>query len=199
MAYIEFALTLPFLMLFTAGVIDMTRMLLLHQKVDKAVFTMGDLVTQQQTQDRACAPIPGWSDTVIRDTLRPFVYNPANFRLRVSSVLGTGPVGDAAGDPLRNRLEWRWPDLGQVNYTSVLANNANFPLDLQRNERVIMTEMFYRFQPLLPFWSGLTAGEFRKVSFMAPRATVGGSTQNAQFWGTGPWVPGGTLSMCGPA
>ena len=198
-AYIEFALALPFLILFVAGIVDLTRMLLLHQKVDKAAFTMNDLITQLQTQTGVCNLIDGWSTNVIPAILQPFQFDAQDYQLRVTSVLGTGNPGDPNGNPVLNRLEWTWINgsRGQQNYNSVVPNDTDFPLALQRNERVIRVEIFYKFRPFLPFYSMTSDAPFRKASFMVPRATVGGVSQN--YWlhlGPPTYVTGGALSNC---
>ena len=48
-ALIEFALLLPILLLFFFGMFELTRLMLFHQKLDKMVNTVTDLVAQNRT------------------------------------------------------------------------------------------------------------------------------------------------------
>lgn len=178
-AYIEFALALPFLLLLFAGSIDVTRMVLLHQKVDKAVFTVGDLATQLNAESGVCSIVAGWENTVVRDMIRPFDYSPANFTFVMSSVLGTHPNGSPNG-AIRDRIEWRYnagnPSIIGDTYTGPYNQQANLPAsisNLATDERVIVTEMRYMFQPLLPVLSKLTPKEFVKASYFRSRVTTG--------------------------
>lgn len=177
-AYIEFALSLPFLILLFAGSVDVTRMVLLHQKLDKAVFTVGDLATQLDAEQNVCNIIRRWENTVVRDVLRPFRYEGnAGYQFVVSSVIGARGAGNSG--PVRDRIEWRYPrgaNSAIGNYSSPYAQQATLPptiRGLRQNERIIVTEMRYRFNPLLPLLSTMKRENFRKVSYFRSRISTG--------------------------
>lgn len=177
LAYMEFALTLPFLLLLFAGSVDVTRMVLLHQKIDKAVFTVGDLATQLRADSGVCAIVAQWEDTVVRDIMLPFDFTGGSYNFVMSSVLGTPPNWDLTG-PRRDMIEWRYGNgpsqIGafSVPYSQVATLPATIA-GLNSDERVIVTEMTYKFTPLLPVFSNLTEQDFRKVSYFRSRISTG--------------------------
>ena len=181
-AYLEFALAVPFLLMLFAGSVDVTRMVLLHQKVDKAVFTVGDLATQLQAQTGVCAIVGQWEETVVRDMLQPFQYDRSNYRFLVSSVVGRHPNGNPNG-PVRDRIEWRYnPQNGGISvigaYSAPYAQTATMPPQisgLRTDERVIVTEMRYRFTPLIPQLSNLVPHDFHKASYFRSRVSTPGA------------------------
>lgn len=178
-AYIEFALSLPFLLLLFAGSIDVTRLVLLHQKVDKAVFTVGDLATQLDAESGVCAIVAQWETDVVRDMVRPFDWSAGDFSFVMSSVLGAQRNGAPPGAPVEDLIEWRYnvhvtSAIGP--YSSPYTNVANLPesiAGLATNERVIVTEMGYRFVPIFPVLSSLSDTNFRKVSYFRSRISTG--------------------------
>lgn len=181
-AYLEFALALPFLLALFAGSVDVTRMVLLHQKVDKSVFTVGDLATQLQAQTGVCAILEQWEETVVRDMLQPFRYDRGNYKFIVSSVIGRHPNGNPNG-AVRDRIEWRHnPENGGLsvigNYSAPYAQIATLPPQIQglrTDERVIVTEMRYQFTPLIPQFSNLVPHDFHKVSYFRSRVSTPGA------------------------
>ncbi|MCH2547348.1 MAG: pilus assembly protein [Alphaproteobacteria bacterium] len=176
-AYIEFAVCLPFLLLLFAGSVDLTRLILLHQKVEKAVFTVGDLATQLQVEDGVCAIVAGWEDTVVKDILLPFKYSPGEYSFVMSSVLGTSSGG--GGGAVRDMIEWRYNPGGQSEigaYSNPYQQRATLPptiRGLDQDERVIVTEMNYTFTPIFPVMSTITSQDFRKVSYFRSRVSTG--------------------------
>ena len=48
LAYLEFAITLPFLLALFLGAVEVTRYIIILEKVEKVSVTMSDLVAQQQ-------------------------------------------------------------------------------------------------------------------------------------------------------
>jgi len=177
-AYLEFALALPFMLLLFGGSIDLTRMVLLHQKVDKAVFSVGDLITQLES-NRVCNDIRRLEIQVVRDMIKPFDWDRGQFRFTVTSVIG---ARRNPGGPLRDLMEWRY-NVGQGNsfsrignYSSPYQNTANLPNSiggLGQDERVIVTEMQYLYEPLLPALSSITRQTFNKQSYFRSRLSTG--------------------------
>jgi hypothetical protein len=174
---LEFALALPFMLLLFAGTVDVTRMVLLHQKIDKAVFTVGDLATQLNADSGVCATISQWENTVVRDIMLPFQFTGANYTFIVSAVLGTSAGWDPNGGA-RDMIEWRYGGGTSAigSFSAPYAQMATLPptiSGLDRNERIIVTEMTYQFTPLLPVLSNLSQQNFKKVSYFRSRVTTG--------------------------
>lgn len=177
-AYLEFALCLPFLLLLFAGSVDVTRMVLLHQKVDRAVFTVGDLATQLQAETGVCNTVKKWETAVVRDILSPFSYNNKNYEFVMSSVIGARPSWDTS--KVYDLIEWRY-NVKNTSAIGIFSNPykqvATLPPSirgLDMDERVIVTEMTYVFNPILPVLSGITDQTFRKVSYFRSRISTGG-------------------------
>lgn len=177
-AYLEFALALPFMLLLFGGSIDLTRMVLLHQKVDKAVFSVGDLITQMESE-RVCNDIRKLETNIVRDMVKPFSWNRGQFQFTVTSVIG---ARRSSGSPVQDLMEWRY-NVGQGNsmstigkFSSPYSQVASMPASirgLSQDERVIVTEMSYIYQPILPVISSIQRQTFKKRSFFRSRISTG--------------------------
>lgn len=177
-AYIEFALCAPILLLLLGGAIDVTRMVLLHQKVEKAVFTVGDLVTRLQTETDVCTNIKNLETSVVRDMIKPFNWEEESFQFVMTSVIGARQGGDP-GNAVEDLMEWRYNQkvtslIGP--FSGAYVSPATLPKTLKgldTNERLIVTEMVYTFRPILPLLSGLETGSFHKISYLPVRFVSG--------------------------
>lgn len=187
-AYLEFALALPFLLLLFAGSIDVTRMVLLHQKVDKAVFTVGDLATQIRRETGVCNTIRNWEYTVVRDMVKPFSWERGNFQFILSSVIGASQNNNCNNSlsGVRDLIEWRYNAnaSGSVigNYSRPYCQRATMPpriSGLGQSERVIVTEMSYNFYPLLDNIYSFRTTRFRKASYFRSRLVDRSTSKNS--------------------
>ncbi len=159
-AFVEFALTLPFLMLLFMGVVEMSRYLLINLKLDKASHTISDVVAQAATLST------GDMDQLmlaINDLVSPYAFG-SNGRIAISSVSPSG------GTP---RVRWQYCGGGSLNENSKIGDAggvAALPssLSLAPKEDVIAAEIFYRFEPLA-FASVLPGRDVYKVSWYRPR------------------------------
>lgn len=198
-AYIEFALVLPILLLLLGGVIDITRLVLIHSKVDKAVFTVGDLVTQI-SQEAAkndpnihCKVIKQLQDNVITAIMRPFaaqVGTYGNYDFAVTSVLGTYKAGNPNG-PTKNMIEWRYDRGTQMTDSKVYGGSVTGRYKqeanklpgsfgtLRKGERLIATEMKYHFRPIVPVLSFLSEYDIHKISYYRGRVSTGQEGRNS--------------------
>lgn len=180
-AFIEFAFTVPFLIIFFIGSVDVTQMILIHQKLDKAAATVGDLTTQLTQESDVCSVIQGWQTDVVKDILKPFTFE-GPYTIVVSSVLGTTPLGDPNPNNIQPMIEWRFHKLKPSvigPFTAPYVNRANLPpsiADIKAGERIIVTEMKYKYKPFILNF-GITGHEFTTVSYMRARM-VGGSAKN---------------------
>lgn len=199
-AYLEFALAFPFMLLLFVGSIDVTRMVMLHQKMDKAVFTVGDLATQLYAEDGVCDTVDNWERTVVRDMLKPFSYADGNYGFIMTSVIGDRN-GNGRVVPYR---EWRYRYqatgasslLGADNpIPAASGNSKGLPVSLHNpgtrrigvDERIIVTEMLYTFEPimLMSHLFKMKTTRYHKASYFQSRI-IDGRTQRGQ----------GNLSSC---
>lgn len=176
-AYLEFALAIPMLLILFGGTVDVGRLILIHQKMEKAVFTVGDLVTQVEG-DNPCPTISTLDGTVVRDIMYPL--NTVNYRMAVSAVIGAR----RGGGPVQNLIEWRYntafPNSAIGSYSTPYQNVANMPAPLGTlavNERVIVTEMRTDYSPLIPQLSFLSPRTIHKVAYHRSRLTSPGDAR----------------------
>lgn len=156
----EFALVLPILLLFSAGTIEYSRLILLTQKLQSGSFLLADLaardrtLSEEQVQNLFLA---------IDNVLQPFPFA-ARGRAIVTSV-----GANAAGQPVVN---WQRQGEGVVAFASTLGAEgavAELPesLELAPGETVVAAEVFYAFEPL--FGVGLAPRTLRRVAYYRPR------------------------------
>lgn len=175
-AYLEFAITLPVLLLLFGNAIDMTRLILLHQKIDKSVFTIGDLVTQMDTAN-PCPRIQQLEQTVAKSIMRPFEFNSQIYSMSVTAVIGAAPPSNP--NVTRNMIEWRY-NIGFNStvgaYSQPYRQQASLPASLgtlDTTERLIVSEMRYRYDPMIPALSLMDSQDIYKVSYMRGRVSSG--------------------------
>ena len=156
----EFALILPMLVLFSAGTIEYSRLILLTQKLQGGAFILADLTARDRTlSEGQLANIFLAIDNIIQ----PFDFD-ADGRAIVSSV-GV----NAANKPVVN---WQRLGSGELTAASEVGTQgalATLPDDLgiAAGETIIAAEVFYSFTPL--FGIGLAPRIIHKVSYYKPR------------------------------
>lgn len=161
-AYLEFFLVLPILLLLIVGAVDITRMVLIHQKIDRVAFTVADVVTRQGTNfNNACPLLRQLDGTVVRDIIKPFDFE-NRFSMSVTSVVNSNTSGiEGNGTPV---VEWEYesPEIGgnecgggatlnqfmSANQISMNPTGAN--IRFAGLERVIVSETFYQFKSFVP-------------------------------------------------
>ena len=166
-AYLEFGLMLPILLLVTMGMIELSRFILINQKLDKVANTVTDLVTQTDGATRA--DLDKFFNAA-QNMTSPYPF-PARGYIVVSSVKRftgvTNPV-----------VQWQYGGGGTTSKTSLVGTtnqDATLPngFTLQDDEQVIITEVFYRFDPMfsfqLPVLQSLNAANIYKTATYKPR------------------------------
>jgi Flp pilus assembly protein TadG len=156
----EFALILPILLLFSAGTIEYSRLILLTQKLQSGAFILADLSARDRTLSE------GQLENIflaINNIIQPFPFSENGVAL-VSSV-GV----DASDDPVVN---WQRKGTGSLVATSTVGtegDDAVLPedLDISSGETIIAAEVFYAFTPL--FGIGLAPRTIHRVSYYKPR------------------------------
>jgi Flp pilus assembly protein TadG len=156
----EFALLLPILILFGAGTIEYSRLILLTQKLQSGSFLLADLTARDRTlsEDQLTNIF-----LAIDNVIQPFDFA-ASGRAIVTSI-GV----DAADDPVVN---WQRAGSGALAATSDIGAEggaAALPPDLPiaAGETIIATEVFFAFEPIFPL--GPTPRTIRRVAYFKPR------------------------------
>jgi Flp pilus assembly protein TadG len=155
----EFALILPILVMFSAGTIEYSRLILLTQKLQSGSFILADLTARDRTlsEDQLENIF-----LAINNIIQPFEFDTLG-RAIVSSV------GVTAGNP---RVNWQRSGSGGLAATSEIGNQggaATLPddLDIVAGETIIAAEVFYSFEPL--FGIGLAPRTIHRVAYYKPR------------------------------
>lgn len=162
-AMVEFGLMLPLLLTLFYGVVEITRFILITQKVEKLAHSVADVTSQSQTVTLADL------DRVMvatNDIMNPYAMG-VNGRVIVNSIYRP------AGATTTPSINWQYlgggtlvaaSALGAVNATPALP--TGFTID--ERENVIAAEVYYRFSPLLTSqWFGTTT--IYRSAFYKPR------------------------------
>lgn len=156
----EFALILPILVAFSAGTIEVSRLILLNQKLQSGSFILADLTARDRTlsEDQLSSIL-----LALDNIVQPFELE-AHGHAIVTSI-GVDP----SANPIVN---WQRDGSGDLDATSLIGlegGTASLPSDLEISdgETIIAAEVFYHFEPL--FHIGLQPRVIRKVAFYKPR------------------------------
>ena len=140
-AAVELALSFPILMLLSFGGFEVTRYILINQKISKTVSSMSDLVARAPSI--SAAEITQMFNAVPH-LMEPY-NEPADMRLIISSVVnyGAGPV-----------VTWQQSGGGTkvaASQIGVSGGAATLPdgFTLTTNENTIIAEMYYDFSPVV--------------------------------------------------
>jgi Flp pilus assembly protein TadG len=158
-AVIETALVLPFLMILVLGGTEVTRYVMLNQKLDRAAMTVADLVAQEE--DITVAEMNAIFDAVT-PILNPFTLG-ANGTLIVTSISRSGTT---------TTVNWRQTFGGGGSTSGVGASSGLNGITLNDGETVIVGEVFYRFTPYFApndYTTAITAQDLYKVAYYRTR------------------------------
>jgi hypothetical protein len=120
---VEFALTLPVLMLLMLGSAEMARFVILHQKVDRVAVTMSDLVARAET---------------IKESELDDIFEAADI---VAQPFGARIAWQRSGDGAASHTS----QIGTQGGAATLS--ADF--EVREGETAIIAEVFYVFEPFL--------------------------------------------------
>jgi hypothetical protein len=157
----EFALILPILVMFSAGTIEYSRLILMTQKLQSGAFILADLTARDQELSTEQL---GNIFLAIDQVVLPFDFA-GNGRAVVSSIGAT-----AALIPI---LNWQCSGTGAIAAESrigtTLGEEVTLPdmLDLVQGETIIAAEVFFDFDPL--FGVGLAPRVIHRVAYFKPR------------------------------
>lgn len=164
-AALEFALMLPVLLGLSLGAYELSRFMLIHQKVEKTAYTTADVTSQYTSLTTAQM---NQIFTAGSQIMQPFAFG-ANGIIIITSVSQTGNF--SANNP--PRVAWRTSGGGTLSRNSVIGSvggPAALPGGLTLNDRdnVIVAEVYYSYTPML---SGtvLSSTDVYKVAVFKPR------------------------------
>jgi Flp pilus assembly protein TadG len=142
-ALVEFALALPVLLTMFYGSIEVTRYILITQKVEKLAHTIADVTAQSKTVTNA-----NLNQTLeaTSNIMEPFGIG-ANSRVLISSLYRGMGAANAS-------VNWRYQGGGTMAATSTLGAVGATPtmpggFTFNERENVIAAEVFYQFSPII--------------------------------------------------
>ena len=161
-AAIEFAIALPFIMLLTLGGFEMTRQIIINQKLEKSCFTISDIVTQSQTVTKAQL---AQTMMAAEEIMMPYDF-PNDGLVIVTSV--TKAVGATP------KVSWQYTGGGKLSATTkigAVGAVATLPNGLVLNDKdnIIISEIFYHYTPFFQGFSVFTSPILYKVIVFKPR------------------------------
>ncbi len=159
-AMIEFGFALPILLTMTFGTVELSRYVLLHQKLDRIAMTIADLTAQSEELDETdVANI----FAAVSHIGQPFAVNSSGLVI-LTSVSRSGT---------QITVDWQRFNAGAVTVASRIGQPglaATLPdgLVLLDGDNVIVSEVFYDFAPMLT-GSLLGAQQLYHSAFFRPR------------------------------
>ena len=143
LAVVEFALILPVLMTLFYGTIEVTRYILIVQKVEKLAHSIADVTSQEQT---ASATVLNQALAATSDIMSPYTMT-TNGTVFITSLYRAPNTASAT-------VNWRYQGGGSLPATSQLGPLNSVPVvpggfTFDERENVIAAEVFYRFSPLI--------------------------------------------------
>ncbi|MBY0407902.1 MAG: pilus assembly protein [Rickettsiales bacterium] len=166
LAFLEFAITIPFLMALLLGGVEITRYILITQKVEKVAVTISDVVSQGSTISTA-----GLNSiiTAAQQVMLPYSFG-ANGYVIVTSVRQTGAY-TVSNPP---RVAWQYGGGGTWTHSSQIGTPgtaATLPnnMTLFDKDNLIVTEVFYNFRPIIGTQPFVETNSMYKVGVFKPR------------------------------
>ncbi len=161
-ANVEFAFVLPVLITLLFGSFELSRYVLLNLKLEKATYTVSDLVTQETSISNSQLNQIMLAATEI---MTPYSIGPKG-TIIVTSVYQQNDVDPPV-------IRWQYTGGGSLPKTSTVGEVnewATLPegLTLADKDNLIVAEIFYEFTP---FFSNDTIGSanLHKMAFFKPR------------------------------
>lgn len=186
LALLEFALVLPILLLLVFGGIEITRLILFHQKLDNATSGVANVLTQLDLDEVPCAELQWQRDVLMAESMQPFDFSDGGSMV-VSAIEAShpDPKNPDNSKSLRQTVIWQWKPGTSASLIGAQGGNATgsgWPESFRRapndggmyaGERVIAVEAFYTYRSIVPFIPdllGLNAeNSVYKVAFFRSR------------------------------
>jgi Flp pilus assembly protein TadG len=163
MATAEFALVLPVLMTLFYGCIEVTRYILITQKVEKLAHSVADVTAQETAATQATL---NQVFTATSNIMNPYPTG-TNSRIIVSSLYKD------VGATVQPTVSWQYAGGGSYAGASAIGAVGAIPampggFTFDDRENVISAEVYYQFSPLLTNrWFGTTT--IYRAAFYKPR------------------------------
>ncbi|MBM3482909.1 MAG: pilus assembly protein [Alphaproteobacteria bacterium] len=167
LAAVEFALILSILTTLVVGVLEVGMKILAAQKAENLASTTADVVAQSET-----ATLAGLDQILdaTDDVMAPFDFG-ADGRVIITSIY-------RAPDTLNATINWQHTGGGSLVATSRIGSTGQTPTNLpegfvlNERENVIVAEVYYRYQPLLPGLMFEEATLYRRALFKPRLGTL---------------------------
>ncbi|MCH2546671.1 MAG: pilus assembly protein [Alphaproteobacteria bacterium] len=161
LAYLEFALVMPLLMLLFLGGLELSRYIQVSQKVDRVTHTIVDLVAQAPTiSESELAQIM----QAVQHVMDPYEFSDGG-KIIISCV-GYNDQGNLV-------VKWQYAGGGELERGSRIGDVNNAPVLpegflVEARDNVIIAEAFFSFEPMIneQFVSPI---EFYRTAFYLPR------------------------------
>jgi hypothetical protein len=159
-AAIEFALIAPIMFMLFLGGFELTRYVLIYQKISKTTASMSDLISR--SPELYEADIAN-SFNAVQHLLEPY-YEDTKVKVIISSVMDNG-----AG----NLINWQRCGGGTLDVDSELGQEGDYfalpaGFDLNLNEDSIVAEVYFEYESIVGI--DITgSGILRKVRYNKPR------------------------------
>jgi len=168
-AYLEFALCMPFLIALLMGSIEMTRYILIVQKVEKVAITISDVTSQGSTISTSDLNSIIYAASQV---MLPYTFG-ANGYVIISSVTQTGTYS-TSNPP---KVSWQYTSSGangswiQPSQIGTVGNTATLPngMTLFDKDNIIVSEVFYHFTPIIPTNGVIGTTSIYKIGIYKPR------------------------------
>jgi Flp pilus assembly pilin Flp len=156
----EFALILPVLFLLSIGTFEVSRFIMVNQKLQNGGFILADLVARDRTisEDQLVNIF-----LAIGNLIQPFPFD-----TRGTVILTS--VGAVVDDtPFVNWQRTGAGGLAAASEVGLPGQAATLPDDLpiRANETIIVAEVYFDYEPV--FWMPLDNRVIRKVAYYKPR------------------------------
>lgn len=140
-ALIEAVAMFPLLVVVVLGTLDLTRLVIIHQRMDRAAATMADLASRDSTVNEE---LINQIFEAVRQVADPYELQDDGI------AIISGVTGQANGT---SRVVWQRTGAGTHAAGSVIGDEgdtANLPpnFTLSRDEGTVAAEIFYEFHPL---------------------------------------------------
>lgn len=168
-AYVEFAVCLPFLIALLMGAIEVSRYIIIAQKVEKTAATLSDVISQGKTITPTDLSNMIFASSQV---MKPYSMGADGYVI-VSSVKQYGAY--SISNPAK--VDWQYTSSG-VNGSWTNASLVGIPngpaalpggITLNDKDNVIVTEIFFRYQPLVITNGVISASTVYKTAVFKPR------------------------------
>jgi len=161
-AALEFALTLPIWVALLIGVTDGAYMMLLSQRTDRIAYTVTDLVTQ--LEEATANDV----DTILLaagQLMEPFPFGE-------KGVVIVSSIYKEPGQPVS--IRWQRIGGGSLARASKIGEKCSVPnlpqgLTINDKENVIVSEVYYAYEPMFINAGVFEAKDFYRVAVYKPR------------------------------